>query len=74
MEQRNGARPMARDHDDDTEIVMTVAEDFLDRYGSDAVLHLRHEESLAADLGHSFSAEAWHDIADAATMLLRRAN
>jgi hypothetical protein len=56
--------------DDDTEIVTAVAEEFVEKLGSDAVPYLRQEEDLAADRGDSFSADAWHDIADAATLIL----
>ncbi len=62
---------MGQDNDG-TDLVIAVAEDFVGRFGSDVMLYLEHEESLAANRGDSLSAEAWHDIATAATVILGR--
>lgn len=51
--------------DDDAKLVASVAEEFVDRLGRDAVPYLRLEEVRAMDKGDVLSAEAWHDIADA---------
>jgi len=61
--------------DDDTELVASVAEEFVGRSSRDAVPYLQFEEALVAtDIGDVLSAEAWHDIADAAVLVLARSN
>ena len=60
--------------DDDAKLVASVAEEFVDRLGRDAVPYLRLEEALAMDKGDVLSAEAWHDIADAAVLALACVN
>jgi len=56
--------------DDEAELVASVAGEFVGRLGRDAMLYLRLEEALATDKGDVPSAEAWHDIADAAALIL----
>lgn len=57
---------------DDTELVKTVAADYIKRLGRDAVPpHLRRQEARASQHGDTLSAEAWHDIADAAASIER---
>ena len=60
--------------DDDAELVASVAGEFIGRLGKDAVSYLRSEEGLARDTGDVLSAEAWHDIADAAALIVTRVN
>jgi len=60
--------------DGDAELVASVAEEFIGRLGRDAVPYLRLEEALAMDNGDILSAEAWHDIADAAVLVLACVN
>jgi hypothetical protein len=52
--------------EDDAELVKSVAADYVNRLGRDAVPHLRRQEARAEQQGDALSAEAWHDIADAA--------
>jgi hypothetical protein len=63
---------MDQDQDDDAELVTSVAEGFVGQMGRDAVPYLHTEEVLARDQGDCLSARAWHDIADAATLILSR--
>jgi hypothetical protein len=60
------------DDDDDTEIVASVAEEFVSKLGRAAVPYLHTEEVLAREQGDCLSARAWHDIAEAATLILSR--
>jgi hypothetical protein len=52
--------------------VASVAEEFVGKLGTEAVPYLRAREALSAGRGDSLSAEAWHDIADAAALILTR--
>jgi len=65
---------MERDQQGDAEIVASVAGEFVGKMDDDAVPYLREREAAAAGYGDSLSAEAWHDIADAATLILGREN
>jgi hypothetical protein len=67
---RRSVRFRTMREDDDAVLVPSVAEDFVGRLGKDAVPYLRFEEALAADKGDALSAEAWHDLADAAALIL----
>ena len=60
--------------DNDAELVASVAEEFVSKLGRGAVPYLRLEGALATGEGDDFSAEAWHDIANAATLILARFN
>ena len=60
--------------DSDAELVASVAEEFVDRLGRDAVPYLQFEEALAMDNGDILSAETWHDIADAVVHVLACVN
>jgi hypothetical protein len=62
------------EEDDDAELVTSVAEGFVGKLGKGAVPYLRLEGALATGEGDDLSAQAWHDIADAAALLLRRVN
>jgi hypothetical protein len=62
------------EEDDDAELVASVAGEFVGKLGRDAVPHLRREGALATGEGDDLSAEAWHDIADAAALILTRVN
>jgi hypothetical protein len=59
---------------EDAHLVNAVAADYVSRYGHDAVDRLRDEELLAVDQGDAPSAQAWHDIAEAAALILLRLN
>jgi hypothetical protein len=65
---------MDQDQDDDAELVAWVAEGFVGKLGTDAVPYLRRRETASAGEGDSLSEEAWHDIADAAALILSRIN
>ena len=49
------------DAEDDAELVKSVAADYVNRLGRDAVPHLRRQEARAEQQGDALSAEAWHD-------------
>ena len=66
------ACPMEQEQDNDAELVASVAEEFVGKLGTEAVPYLRAREALSAGRGDSLSAEAWHDIADAAALILTR--
>ena len=55
---------------DDADLVKTVAADFARQCGRRAVPYLRDQAEIAANQGDALSAEAWHDIADAAALIL----
>jgi hypothetical protein len=65
---------MDEDQDDDAELVASVAAGFVGKLGTEAVPYLRTQEAASACEGDSLSAEAWHDIADAAALILSRIN
>jgi hypothetical protein len=56
---------------DDTQLVKTVAADYIKRLGRDAVPYLRRQAARASQHGDTLSAVAWHDIADAAASIER---
>jgi len=60
--------------DDDAELVASVAGEFVGKLGKGAVPHLRRKGALATGEGDDLSAGAWHDIADAAALILTRVN
>jgi hypothetical protein len=62
------------EEDDDAELVASVAGEFVGKLGKGAVPHLRREGALAMGKGDDLSAGAWHDIADAAALILARVN
>jgi hypothetical protein len=62
------------EEDDDAELVASVAGEFVGKLGKGALPHLRREAVLAMGKGDDLSAGAWHDIADAAALLLTRVN
>ena len=55
---------------DDADLVKTVAADFARQSGRRAIPYLRDQGEIAANQGDAFSAEAWHDIADAVALIL----
>jgi len=63
---------MDHGQDDDAEIVASVADWYVSKLGRDAVPYIQSEESLSRGEGDCLSAEAWHDIADAAALILSR--
>jgi hypothetical protein len=65
---------MDQDQDDDAEFVAWVAEGFVGKLGRASVPYLRTREVVSACEGDSLSAEAWHDIADAAARIISRVN
>ena len=67
-------RNRTMEEDDDAELVASAAEEFVGKLGRDAVPYLRLGGALAMDKGDDLSAEAWHDIADAAAFILMRVN
>jgi hypothetical protein len=56
--------------DNAAELVGSVAQESVGKLGTNAVPPLRLEEALATDKGDMLSANAWHDIADAAALIL----
>src|SRR4051794_18342374 len=68
---RLSVRFRTMEKDDGAELVASVAEEFVGKLGKGAVPHLRFEESLAVGKGDDLSAEAWHDIANAAALILK---
>jgi hypothetical protein len=70
----NTVRFRTMEDDADAEIVASVAKGFVGKLGRDAVPYLRFEGTLATGKGDDLSAEAWHDIADAAAFILTRLN
>jgi len=58
--------------DDDADVVRSVAEDCVTRLGRDAVPYLRSEEAASERANDGLSAQAWHDIGDAAEQILSR--
>jgi len=71
---RLSVRFRTMEEDDDAELVASVAGEFVGKLGKGAVPHLRREGALATGEGDDLSAEAWHDIADAAALILTRVN
>jgi len=55
---------------DDADLVEAVAEGFVRRLGRDAVPYLHNQEAVAERNGDALSAQAWHDIAEAAVQIL----
>ena len=53
------------------EAVDQAAREAIDQHGNDAVSILRERAEVADQLGDKLSAEAWHDIADAAERMLK---
>jgi hypothetical protein len=54
--------------------VKRVALEMIERFGAAAVGFAREQAEIAEGLLDISSAETWRDIADAATLLLRRSN
>jgi hypothetical protein len=57
---------------DDADAVRSVAQDYVNRLGKDAAPYLRAEEAASKRANDGLSAEAWHDIGDAAERILSR--
>jgi hypothetical protein len=55
---------------DDAELVDTVAADYVRQNGAAAPAYLRDFEFIARGRGDELSADAWEDIANAATAIL----
>ena len=53
------------------EAVDQAAREAIDQHGNDAVSILRERAQVADQLSDKLSAEAWHDIADAAERMLK---
>jgi hypothetical protein len=55
---------------DDAVLVAAVAAQYVQQMGSEAVRYLREREEQAASLRDAASAQAWHDIVEAAEAIL----
>jgi hypothetical protein len=56
--------------DDDHELLVEVAKDFIRRLGAAAVDELNEQAEIAAGVGDDESARTWRDIAEVAQNLL----